>query len=53
MVYKSQHILGRYVAHIITFMMHLWQQIQHIHFTHNLIAIGMDGEHDDVHLNIT
>jgi hypothetical protein len=29
------------------------KQIQHKHFTHNLITTGMDGEHDDVHLNIT
>ncbi len=52
MVNKSQHIQDKYVAHIITCMMHVSQQIQHKHVTHNLIITSMDGIHDDVRLNI-
>ncbi len=52
MVNKSQHIQNKYVAHIKTCMMHVSQQIQHEHVTHNLITTCMDREHDDVHLNI-
>jgi hypothetical protein len=52
MVNKSQHIQDKYVAHIITCMMDISQQLQHKHVTHNFITTSMDEKHDDVHLSI-